>query len=144
MPEHRGGAARDLRRRQDLDDQASSPGIYFADDPAFKGQQRELTAADYVYSWKRVLDPEDALDDAADASTDRSSAPRRSVAKAKETGKFDYDAPIEGLQAIDRYTIRIKLDCAPTTSCCPTSRPSATAAVAREVVEAYARRRAAG
>src|SRR5262249_6562804 len=24
------------------------PGIYFADDPAFKGKKRELTAADYV------------------------------------------------------------------------------------------------
>src|SRR6266487_2027819 len=33
------------------------PGIYFADDPAFKGKKRELTAADYVYSWKRLLDP---------------------------------------------------------------------------------------
>ncbi len=33
------------------------PGIFFADDPAFKGQKRELTAADYVYSWKRILDP---------------------------------------------------------------------------------------
>ena len=32
------------------------------------------------------------------------------MAKAKETGKFDYDAPIEGLQAIDRYTIRLKLN----------------------------------
>ena len=29
------------------------PGIYFADDPAFKGKPRELTAADYVYSIKR-------------------------------------------------------------------------------------------
>src|SRR5213075_384371 len=29
------------------------PGIYFADDAAFKGAKRELTAADYVYSWKR-------------------------------------------------------------------------------------------
>ena len=28
-------------------------GIYFADDPAFKGHKRELTAADYVYSLKR-------------------------------------------------------------------------------------------
>src|SRR5687768_13918255 len=28
-------------------------GIYFADDPAFKGQKRELTAHDYVYSLKR-------------------------------------------------------------------------------------------
>src|SRR6266481_602785 len=26
------------------------PGIYFADDPAFKGKTRELTAQDYVYS----------------------------------------------------------------------------------------------
>jgi ABC-type transport system substrate-binding protein len=33
------------------------PGIYFADDPAFKGRKRELVAADYVYSMKRVLDP---------------------------------------------------------------------------------------
>ena len=27
------------------------PGIYFADDPVFKGKRRELTAADYVYAW---------------------------------------------------------------------------------------------
>src|SRR5438876_10633006 len=29
------------------------PGIYFADDPAFKGRKRELTARDYAYSIKR-------------------------------------------------------------------------------------------
>ena len=33
------------------------PGIYFQDDPAFKGKTRELVAADYVYSWKRIYDP---------------------------------------------------------------------------------------
>ena len=33
------------------------PGIYFADDPVFKGVKRELTAADYVYSIKRHYDP---------------------------------------------------------------------------------------
>ena len=33
------------------------PGIYFADDLAFKGRKRELTAADYVYSIKRLMDP---------------------------------------------------------------------------------------
>ena len=32
-------------------------GIYFAPDPAFKGQKRELTAQDYVYSIKRHYDP---------------------------------------------------------------------------------------
>ena len=36
------------------------PGIYFADDPAFGGKKRELVAADYVYSMKRLLDPEGA------------------------------------------------------------------------------------
>ncbi len=33
------------------------PGIVFQDDPAFKGQRRELTAHDYVYSTKRIYDP---------------------------------------------------------------------------------------
>jgi len=33
------------------------PGIYFADDPAFKGARRELTAEDYAYSLRRFLDP---------------------------------------------------------------------------------------
>jgi ABC-type transport system substrate-binding protein len=33
------------------------PGIFFASDPAFKGAKRELTAADYVYSYKRFADP---------------------------------------------------------------------------------------
>src|ERR1700737_3867129 len=33
------------------------PGIYFGDDPVFKGKKRELVAADYVYAWKRLLDP---------------------------------------------------------------------------------------
>ena len=33
------------------------PGIYFAPDPAFKNKPRELVAEDYVYSWKRLIDP---------------------------------------------------------------------------------------
>src|SRR4051812_11797933 len=32
-------------------------GIYFTPDAAFGGAKRELTAADYIYSWKRLLDP---------------------------------------------------------------------------------------
>jgi oligopeptide transport system substrate-binding protein len=32
-------------------------GIYFADDPAFGGKKRELTAADFACAWKRVVDP---------------------------------------------------------------------------------------
>jgi ABC-type transport system substrate-binding protein len=33
------------------------PGIFFADDPAFKGKSRELVAQDYVYALKRFYDP---------------------------------------------------------------------------------------
>ena len=33
------------------------PGILFADDPAFKGAKRELTAHDFVYAMKRLMDP---------------------------------------------------------------------------------------
>ena len=33
------------------------PGIFFADDPAFKGRRRELVAQDYVYAFKRFADP---------------------------------------------------------------------------------------
>jgi ABC-type transport system substrate-binding protein len=111
------------------------PGIYFIDDPAFKGQKRELTAADYVYSWKRVIDPKvrssnlqtfDGKFVGADAA----------VARAKETGKFDYNAPIEGLVASDRYTIRIKLT-APSYDLLSDLTTVATTAVAREVIETY-------
>ena len=32
-------------------------GIHFTDDPAFQGKPRELTAEDYVYIVKRIVDP---------------------------------------------------------------------------------------
>ena len=32
-------------------------GIHFTPDPAFKGKPRELTAEDYVYAFKRFVDP---------------------------------------------------------------------------------------
>ncbi len=114
-PEHRGGAARNLGRRHVWTIRVK-PGIYFADDPAFKGAERELTAADYVYAWKRVLDPRIRSPN-LQVFDGKFVGAEALVAKAKETGRFDYDAPLEGLQAIDRYTIRIKLNFPSTTSC---------------------------
>src|SRR3569832_367734 len=32
-------------------------GVYFADDPAFRGKKRELTAQDVVFTFKRAFDP---------------------------------------------------------------------------------------
>ncbi len=112
------------------------PGIHFADDAAFKGKKRELTAADYVYSWKRLLDPK-VLSTSADIFDETVVGVTAAVAAAKKTGRFDYDAPLEGLQAIDRHTIRIKL-LHPDYDLLTELTSVATSAVAREVVEAYA------
>ena len=111
------------------------PGIYFADDPAFKGKKRELTAADYVYSWKRVLDPRMRSNN-VQIFDGKIVGAEPIVSAAKETNKFDYDAPMEGLQAIDRYTVRLKLNF-PSYELLADLTTSPTAAVAREVIEAY-------
>ena len=111
-------------------------GIYFADDPVFKGRKRELVAADYVYSWKRLLDPR-VRSPFAWYLQDKVVGADPVVEAAQKTGHFDYDAPIEGLQALDRYTLRLKLkDPDYIMQGYLTQQPMA--AVAREVVEAYA------
>jgi len=79
-------------------------GVYFIDDPAFPdGKGRELVAEDFVYSIKRHFDP--------------STRPQGAwlwqgrivgLDEWKEAGS-DYSADIEGLQALDPYTIRIRL-----------------------------------
>src|SRR5690348_4252309 len=81
-------------------------GVYFTPDPAFKGQRRELTAGDFAYALKRVLDPavkspwlwllEGKLVGGSEARE-----------QAAKRGHFDYDAPLAGLEVVDRYTLRI-------------------------------------
>jgi oligopeptide transport system substrate-binding protein len=110
-------------------------GIYFAADPAFKGKLRELTAADYAYSLKRLLDPtlrspwmwvvEGKLVGGDELQ-----------AAARKSGKLDYDAPVAGLEIVDRYTLRIRLKQPDPTFPYMLAMPN-TAAVAREVIEAY-------
>ncbi|HEX5629372.1 MAG TPA: ABC transporter substrate-binding protein, partial [Usitatibacteraceae bacterium] len=111
------------------------PGIFFAPDPAFGGTPRELTAHDYVYSIKRLFDPKlrsqwlflvEGKIRGGDAA----------MAAARQSGRFDYDRPMEGLQALDRYTIRIRLANSDYSFPYVLAMP-ATAALAREVVERY-------
>lgn len=111
------------------------PGIYFADDPAFKGRKRELTAADYVYSWKRLLDPK-LRSNNAQIFDDRLVGAQEAIAKARKSGSFDYAAPLEGAQALDRYSIRIRLTY-PAYDLLTDLTSPATVAVAPEVVAAY-------
>ena len=110
-------------------------GIYFTPDPVFKGAKRELVAQDFIYSFMRFMDPKnrspyafliegkiEGLDDLA--------------AKAKATGKFDYDYKVSGMEAVDRYTLRFRLTKNDYNfPYITTQLPSY--AVAREVIEAY-------
>jgi oligopeptide transport system substrate-binding protein len=110
-------------------------GIQFADDAAFKGAKRELTAQDYAYSIKRFFDPKYrspytfifsgkivGLDELA--------------ARAKEVGRFDYEAPVAGLQTPDRYTLVIRLR-EPDLNFAHVLAFPLVGAVAREAIEAY-------
>jgi len=111
-------------------------GIRFTDDPAFGGKPRELTADDYVYSYKRWMDP-NGRRGGAPILTDLLIGARPVVDAAAKAGKFDFDRPIEGLRALDRYTLQLTL----TEVNYPTMRDtlSFVPASAREVVEAAGR-----
>ena len=110
-------------------------GIFFTPDAAFKGKPRELTAADYAYGIKRLLDPavkspwiwlvEGKLAGSTEA-----------IAKATKTGRLDYGAPIPGLEVVDRYTLKIRLTQPDLRFIYALAIPNVSA-VAREVVEAY-------
>ena len=111
------------------------PGILFTPDPAFQGKPRELTAADYVYSLRRLMDPKlksqwlflvEGKIKGADAV----------MADARKTNRYDYDRPIEGLRALDRYTLRIELNNSDF-GFANVLALQATSAVAREVAELY-------
>ena len=110
-------------------------GIFFTPDPAFKGKPRELVAADYAYSLKRLLDP--ALKSPwAWLVEGKLVGGDELLAAAKGNGKFNYDTPIKGLEVVDRYTLRIRLKEPDYTFPYILAMP-ATAAVAREIAEAY-------
>lgn len=105
-------------------------GIRFAASPAFQGKSRELTAHDYVYSIKRLYDPKLKspwlfLFDGLIAGDE-----------ALKREPFDIDRPIDGLQALDRHTLRIRLTRPDNNFLFKMAMP-ATAAVAREAIEAY-------
>ena len=84
------------------------PGIHFTPDPVFGGKPRELTADDYVFSLKRWLDP-NGKRGGAPIETDLIYGARAIVDAAAKAGRLDYDRPMEGLRALDRYTLQLRL-----------------------------------
>ena len=119
-------------------------GIFFADDPAFKGPdgrpaRREVTAADFVYAVKRFADPANNSPTASGVLDNGLLGLAGLRERAlKERKPLDYDTEIEGLRALDRYTVQYRLE---------KPRPrfveglltshDLLGAVAREVVELY-------
>ena len=86
-------------------------GVLFHDNPCFpEGKGRELTAHDFVYSLMRVADPKvpspwvDPLLDCVEGLKEWR------VAAQTKSEATNYDLPIAGLRAIDRYTFEIKLN----------------------------------
>ena len=115
-----------------------APGIHFADDAAFKGRRRELTAADYVYSIKRFYDPKYNSSDLYLYQTLKLpglSELRERALKSRQP--FDYDTEVEGIRALDRYTLRITLGLPNPRFVYQLADPTYFGAVAREVVEHY-------
>jgi oligopeptide transport system substrate-binding protein len=107
--------------------------VHFIDDPAFAGGiGRELVAADIAYSIKRHFDPA-----------------TRSQAAWKWQGRIagleewkaagaNYDVEAEGIRALDRYTLQIKL-IKPYPQLLDTLADATAGVVPREAVEHYGR-----
>jgi len=114
------------------------PGIRFADDPAFGGKPRELVAQDYVYSYKRMYDPatlSPTLSSMIDEGLIGLEALRERALREKKP--FDYAQEVEGLRALDRYTLQFKLREPRPRFLYTLCNSSIMGAVAREVIEAY-------
>lgn len=116
-------------------------GVLFQDDPCFQvtgGKGRELTADDAVYSFKRLADPAIGASGSwiFDGRIKGYRAWREAVAAAAAANgsKTDYALPIEGLKAVDRYTLEIRLERPIRTFAHLLAMPFA-AIVAREAVE---------
>ncbi len=117
---------------------ALRPGIYFADDPAFRGQRRELVAQDYVYALQRYFDPatkspglSSLLEEGIEGLSERRD-------EALRTGRaFDYDTPMAGLHAPQRHTLVVRLRAPRPRFLHTLCSSSSMGAVAREVVEHY-------
>ncbi len=111
-------------------------GVKFHDDKCFpSGKGRELKASDFVFSLKRLADPKVMskgwwLFDGKLAGVDEWRQ------KASASGAADYAAPIEGILALDDYTLQLKL-VRPYPQLMYSLAMTFTVAVAKEAVDFY-------
>ena len=111
------------------------PGIFFADDPAFKGHKRELVARDVEYSVKRFRDP--AIRSPYEWLFENKLVGLDELAaRAKKQGRFDYDAKVEGIEVRGKYVISFRLKEPDFNFLYVMAMPNVVP-VAREVIDAY-------
>lgn len=106
-------------------------GVRFIDDPCFPGGRgRELVAEDFVYSVKRQFDPKNQPQGAW--------LWQGRIAGLEEwkAAGADYDRPVSGLRARDRYTLEIQLT-RPYPQLADTFAQGYSAIVPREAAEKY-------
>ncbi|WP_088278466.1 ABC transporter substrate-binding protein [Ideonella sp. A 288] len=113
------------------------PGIYFSDDPAFRGTRRELVAQDFVYSLKRFFDPRWKSSDLYLLEAGKMPGLAALRERALKGQPFDYDTETEGLRAVDRHTFVVQLGESNPRFIYNFATPGLFGAVAREVVEFY-------
>ena len=86
--------------------------VYFVDDKCFPGGKgRQLKADDFIYAWKRIanikyLSKNWWIFDGKIVGLDEF---REYTKKCKSKDEVDYSRPVEGLKALDDFTLRIKL-----------------------------------
>jgi ABC-type transport system substrate-binding protein len=114
------------------------PGVYFSDDPVFGGKKRELTAQDFVYTYKRIFDPKNKSATYSELEGAKLLGMEELRAAAEKPGaSFHYDKEVEGLRALDRYTLQFKLGESRPRFIYSLADASVLGAVAREVGEKY-------
>ncbi|MDD8046317.1 MAG: ABC transporter substrate-binding protein [Verrucomicrobiota bacterium] len=85
------------------------PGIYFADDRCFpSGSGREVTAADFRYSILRLADPRSSTTGFW-VIRGRLRGLEAFRKRVEEVGDRAYEEPVEGIQALDDYTLEFLL-----------------------------------
>lgn len=85
------------------------PDVFFHDSPAFTdGKGREVVAADFIYSFKRLADPR-LMSKGWWLLDQRVKGLNEWREKSSNLEATDYTEKIEGLKLIDKYTFQVKL-----------------------------------
>ena len=86
------------------------PGIYFTPDPAFKGVHARAGGRRLRLQPEALLRSRRCAPSGRSCSRARSRAPTHSSRRPSARASFDYDRPIEGLQAPSKYEFRAEAE----------------------------------